>query len=221
MTSSADPPSARLRSLSRAVSALPGYHRVADRVLPRVRSNETFVELVVRLIGQNERLGTPSTPMVAPKGVDGEGADRWPVVVVTLDDPAADREPSAEEVAAVVAEVTALQERLRCFRAVFLVTPQGFTTVRASGHAVEVLPDPHDLEDPAAVRRHRARRVVSMTDHYRAWVVVDVPVTRRATIAAHERELLEALPGYLADQVDLHDLRDLPGVTTPGGTGRR
>lgn len=221
MTSSAEPPSPRLRGLSRAVSAVPGYRRLADSVLPRVRGNETFVELVVRLVGQNERLGAPSSPMVTPKGVDSKGADRWPVVVVTLDDPDGERAPTEQEVSAVVAEVSALQDRLRCFRAVFLVTQEGFAPVRSSGHAVEVLPPAQDLGSASAARRHRARRVVSMTDHYRAWLVLDVPVSRRAALAEHEREVLEALPAYLADQRDLHDLRELPGVTTPGGTGRR
>ncbi|WKV16174.1 hypothetical protein LP422_21935 [Janibacter limosus] len=92
--------------------------------------------------------------------------------------------------------------------------------MRRAGHAVELLPDPADLGDEQAVRRHRARRVVSMTDHYRARLVPDVPVSQGAGLTRSQRELLEALPAYLADQHDLHDLPTLPGVTDEGGTGR-
>ena len=49
-------------------------------------------------------------------------------------------------------------------------------------------------------------------------------VLRSAKLLGRIREhldlLLEALPGYLADQHDLHDLPALPGVTDAGGTGR-
>ncbi|WKV16173.1 hypothetical protein LP422_21930 [Janibacter limosus] len=51
--------------------------------------------------------------------MDVAGADRWPIVIVTLDDPDGSRPATVEEVEAVVAEIGRLQVRLRCFRAVF------------------------------------------------------------------------------------------------------
>ena len=220
MSSAAPPPSSRLSTLARRVRTAPGYRQVTDSLLPRIRGNETVVDLLTRLVGEGGRLGGSSHPLVTAKGVDTAGADRWPVVVITLDDPDGERPASPEEVAQVVAEVGRLQERLRCFRAVFLVAGDALDVVRRAGHAVELLPDPADIGDAAAVRRHRARRVVAMTDHYRAWLVLDVPAARRAGLAPAQVELLEALPGYLADQHDLHDLPALTGITDAGGTGR-
>ncbi len=220
MTSAARPPSRRMRDLARVARSSPGYRRVTDTLLPRIRGNETVVDLLTRLVGEGGRLGGPSHPLVTPKGVDAEGADRWPVVVVTLDDPDGSRPPRDDEVRAAVAELGELQARLRCFRPVFLVTGDALTVVRQAGHAVELLPAPEDLADEGERRRHRARRLVSMTDHYRAWLVLEVPLSERPGLTPAQRELLEALPGYLADQHDLHDLPALPGVTDPGGTGR-
>ncbi len=220
MSSAAPPPSNRLSSFARRVRRAPGYRQVTDSLLPRIRGNETVVDLLTRLIGEGGRLGGASHPLITPKGVDCAGADRWPIVVVTLDDPDGTRPPTAAEVEQVVAEVGELQQRLRCFRVVFLVAGDALALVRRSGHAVELLPPPEDQEDPAVARARRARRVVSMTDHYRAWLVLDVPLSQRASLAPAEREVLEALPGYLADQSDLHDLPGLPGVTDADGTGR-
>ena len=220
MSSAAPPPSSRLSALARRVRSAPGYRRVTDSVLPGIRGNETVVDLLTRLVGEGGRLGGSSHPLVTTADVDVAGADRWPIVIVTLDDPDGSRPATVEEVEAVVAEIGRLQVRLRCFRAVFLVTGDALAPVRRAGHAVELLPDPADLGDEQAVRRHRARRVVSMTDHYRAWLVLDVPVSQGAGLTRSQRELLEALPAYLADQHDLHDLPTLPGVTDEGGTGR-
>lgn len=225
MSSAATPPSSRLSSFARRVRTAPGYRQVTDSLLPRIRGNETVVDLLTRLVGEGGRLGGASHPLVTAKGVDTEGADRWPIVIVTVDDPdgadspdstggAADaRGPRPEAVAAVVAEVAALQERLRCFRVVFLVREDAFPAVRGSGHVVEIVPPVEGFADPDDWRRHRARRVVSMTDHYRAWLVMDVPLSERSGLSPAQRELLEALPGYLTDQCALHDLPPLPGVT--------
>ena len=220
MTSAATPPSSRMSSLARVARSAPGYRRVSESLLPTIRGNETLVDLLTRLAGEGGRLGATSHPLVTAKGVDTAGADRWPVVVVTLDDPDGSRPAHSDEVERIVEEIGQLQRRLRCFRPVFLVSGDALPVVRRAGHAVELLPDSADLADEAAARRHRARRVVAMTDHYRAWLVLDVPMSQRAALAPAQRELLEALPAYLADQHDLHDLPALPGVTDAGGTGR-
>lgn len=219
MSSAATPPSSRLSSLARRVRTAPGYRQVTDSLLPRIRGNETVVDLLTRLVGEGGRLGGSSHPLMTAKGVDTEGADRWPIVIVTVDDPdsatgaAGSPGPSPTAVEAVVAEVAALQERLRCFRVVFLVREDAFPAVRGSGHVVEILPPVEGFADSADWRRHRARRVVSMTDHYRAWLVMDVPLSERSGLSPAQREVLEALPGYLTDQCALHDLPPLPGVT--------
>lgn len=220
MSSAATPPSSRMSSLARVARNAPGYRQLTETLLPKIRGNETLVDLLTRLAGEGGRLGGTSHPLVTAKGVDTAGADRWPIVVVTVDDPDDDHVPSQEEVARVVAEVSELQARLRCFRAVFLVRGEVLSVVRRAGHAVELLPSPEDLVDEAQYRTHRARRVVSMTDHYRAWLVLDIPISSRPRLAPSQRELLEALPAYLADQHDLHDLPEMPGITDAGGTGR-
>ena len=134
MSSAAPPPSSRLSTLARRVRTAPGYRQVTDSLLPRIRGNETVVDLLTRLVGEGGRLGGSSHPLVTAKGVDTAGADRWPVVVITLDDPDGERPASPEEVAQVVAEVGRLQERLRCFRAVFLVAGDALDVVlRAAG----------------------------------------------------------------------------------------
>ena len=220
MSGAAQPPSRRLRTVARLARTSPGYTRVSESILTAIRGNATVVDLLTRLAGDGGRLGGQSHPLKTARAVDGPGADRWPIVLVTLDDPDAGTSPTPEQVAAAIGELDDFQRRLRCFRLVFLVDGDHLAAVRRTGHAVEMLAPPDDLDEGVSLRAHRARRVLSMTDHYQAWLVVDIPLSRRTGLDPAQRDLLEALPAYLADQHDLNDLPGLPGVTDAGGTGR-
>lgn len=221
MSSVARPPSPRMRGVARAVRRAPAHRKLTEAILPRLRGSATVVDLVSRLMGDAGRLGGASHPLRAGKDVDRAGADRWPIVIVALDDPDGAHPPTAEQVQEAIEEVATLQRRLSCFRVVFLVAADHHDVARRSGHPVEILPAVEDLDDVGAARSIRARRLVSMTDHYRAWMVFDIPLSVRPGLTPSERDLLQALPAYLVDQHDLNGLPDLPGITDVDGAGRR
>ncbi|WP_370891879.1 hypothetical protein [Janibacter sp. GXQ6167] len=182
--------SERKKRLARRVRSTPGFQRVKETVLPRVQGSETAVDIATRVFGDLFRLGA-RVPLRTATHLRDPEALHWPVVVVTLD------QVSAGDADRVVRDIQALQDRLRCFRPVFVIDRAEIGAIRELGQPFELLAAKTTFPDEAAWVAHRSRRIISMTDHYGAWLVMDADDDG---LAERDLLLLEALPAYLADQ---------------------
>lgn len=188
-------PDARLRArrVARWVRQAPGYAPISAGVLDRVRSNELMVDVIGRLIGDTHALGASLNPLAttrdaeARKGLGHVGS--WPVVAVVVGP------VGPEATTRLVAQLVELQRRLGGFRPLLVLSEPETAAARAAGLPFEILP-PHlgDGADDTTWRAVRARRLVSITDHYSTWLLLEAQTDR---LRPEDVELLEALPAYL------------------------
>lgn len=188
-------PAARLRArrLARWMRRAPGYARFSAAGLDRVRSNELMVDVIGRLIGDTHALGASLNPLVttrdaeARKGLGHLGS--WPVVAVVVGPVG----PGATT--RLVEQLVELQRRLGGFRPLLVLSEPETAAARAAGLPFEILPPcPDDAADDTAWRAVRARRLVSITDHYSTWLLIEAQADR---LRPEDVELLEVLPAYL------------------------
>lgn len=182
--------SERRQRIARAVRSTPGFRQVKESVLPRVQGSETAVDIATRVFGDLFRLGA-RVPLRTASHLRQTEAQTWPVVVVTLD------QVSEGEADRVVRQVQDLQDRLRCFRPVYVIDRAEIAAIRELGQPFELLAARTSFDDEPGWVAHRSRRIISMTDHYGAWLVMDAD---DQGLAERDLLLLEALPAYLEDQ---------------------
>ncbi len=182
--------SERRKWLARTVRSTPGFQKVRESVLPRLQGSEAAVDLATRVFGDLFRLGA-RVPLRTASHLREPGTQSWPIVVITLD------QVSGGEADRVVRDIQGLQDRLRCFRPVFVIDRAEIGAIREFGQPFELLAARTSFADEASWLAHRSRRIISMTDHYGAWLVMDAD---DHGLSERDLLLLEALPAYLADQ---------------------
>lgn len=185
------------RRLARWVRRAPGYPQISHALLTRVRSNELAVDVIGRLIGDSHALGGGLNPLATTRDLEAGSSTglvgTWPVVAVVV-------EPMGPEVTGrLVAHLVELQRRLGGFRPLLILAGAETAAARAAGLPFEILP-PGPAEGAPGYQEWRvvrARRLVSITDHYGTWLLLEAHGDRLRT---EDLELLEVLPGYLEVQ---------------------
>lgn len=183
----------RARFVARWARRVPGYHRVSRAAIGRLRENDLAGDVLRRVVGDVGRLGMWRNPLTTPDVGAAEDPDRWPVLAVVVDD------IGQSGTGRLVDEMVDLQRRLRCFRPLLVLSAPEVAAVRAAGLPYEILPPGlnDDSEVAAHCRATRARRLVSITDHYGTWQLVRAEGDH---LSREDVDLLEALAGYLHTQ---------------------
>ena len=167
-----------LRRAARLARRTPGYRWVRRRAVPRIRQSATARAVAFRLFAMESRGSAAPLQLEAGRLLGGVGAERLPVILLSLvglADGVGDKVSMSELVDAVIDEVAESQLLGAGFRPVFLLDAPAFSRARSYGYVVElVTPRKAWSGESADWSEYVAARVASMVTTYGVSSVITV-----------------------------------------------
>ena len=167
-----------LRRAARLARRTPGYRWIRRRAVPRIRQSATARVLAFRLFAMESNGSAAPLQLEAGRLLGGVGAERLPVILLSLiglADGVGDNASISEVADAVIDEVAEWQVLGAGFRPVFLLDAPAFSRARSYGYIVElVTPRKAWSGEGADWSEYVAARVASMVTTYGVSAVIAI-----------------------------------------------